>query len=104
MYLLDHPTCNCLQQAALDALYNWIMARGWESKSVESQMEDAKGTQPDGAQRPLTDAERHKKRERENMRLARARILQQLEAATNDRYKELLRQELTALEKRINGG
>ena len=92
------------QQPALDALYNWIMARGWESKSVESQMEDAKGTQPDGVQRPLTDEERHKKRERENLRLARARILQQLEAATNDRYKELLRQELTELEKRINGG
>ena len=79
------------------------MARGWESKSVESQMEDAKGTWPDGVQRPLTDEERHKKRERENLRLARARILQQLEAATNDRYKELLRQELTELEKRING-
>ena len=79
------------------------MARGWESKSVESQMEDSKGTLPDGVQHPLTDEERHKKRERENLRLARARILQQLEAATNERYKELLRQELSELEKRING-
>jgi hypothetical protein len=79
------------------------MARGWESKSVESQMEDARGSQRDGVQRPVTEQERHKKRERENLRLARARILQQLEASTNDRYKELLRKELSELEKRING-
>lgn len=78
------------------------MARGWESKSVESQIEDA-GEESSETQRPLTDEERSKKRERGNWMLARARVLQQLEAASNERYKELLRQELSDLEKKING-
>lgn len=66
-------------------------------------MEEATGSQTDSSQRPLTDEERSKKRKRENLILARARILHLMEEATNDRYKELLRQELSELETRING-
>lgn len=66
-------------------------------------MEEATGSQTDSSQRPLTDEERSKKRKRENLILARARILHLMEEATNDRYKELLRQELSELEARING-
>jgi hypothetical protein len=76
------------------------MARGWESKSVESQMEQA-GTAPTNGKARLTDGEKHAKRERENLILARARVLQQLENSSNERYKELLRQELGELDKKI---
>lgn len=65
-------------------------------------MEEAKGSQTDGSKRPLTEEERSKKRKRENLVLARARILHLLEESTNDRYKELLRQELNELDTRIN--
>lgn len=87
---------------ARENLYNKNMARGWESKSVESQMEEAKASQTDGSQRPLTEEERNKKRKRENLLLARARILHLLEEASNDRYKQLLQTELSELDTRIN--
>jgi hypothetical protein len=78
------------------------MARGWESKSVESQMEEASGAQPNGHNHPLTEADKHRKRERENLILARARVLQQLEASSNERYKKLLQQELSDLERKLH--
>lgn len=77
------------------------MARGWESKSVEAQMDEAKEPPPDGVKRPLTEADKSRKRERENLMLARARVLQQLEASTNERYKELLQRELNDLDGQI---
>jgi TATA-binding protein-associated factor Taf7 len=77
------------------------MARGWESTSVESQMEETR-EQSNGAQHPLTEEEKNRTRERGNWMLARARVLHLLEAATNERYKELLRQELSELESKIN--
>ncbi len=77
------------------------MARGWESKSVESQIDDARELPPD-AKRALTQTEKNRKRERENLILARARVLQQLENCGNGRYKELLDRELSELEKQIS--
>jgi hypothetical protein len=78
------------------------MARGWESKSVEAQMDTAKEPPSNNSRHSVSDAEKKARREREGLTLVRARIQQQLEAATNERYKELLRQELGELEKRIN--
>lgn len=65
-------------------------------------MEEAKGSQTDGSQRPLTEEERNKKRKRDNLLLARARILHLLEESSNDRYKQLLQKELSELDTRIN--
>jgi hypothetical protein len=79
------------------------MARGWESKSVESQIDDAK-TQHSEGKPPLTDGEKHAKRERQNLILARARVLHLLDTSANERYKELLRKELSELEKKISPG
>lgn len=79
------------------------MARGWESKSVESQIEDARQAQSNGESSRLSAGEKNAKRERANLMLARARVLHLLEAATNERYKELLRQELKELETKIGG-
>lgn len=76
------------------------MARGWESKSVESQMESAeeKASVPRGAM-TLEEAARH--RQRESLRLARARVKQQLESATEPRYVKLLNDTLQDLEARL---
>ena len=54
------------------------MARGWESKSVESQIEDA-----DRSDRtePLTPEQREILRKREGLELSRRRVLRDLEAA-----------------------
>ncbi len=55
------------------------MARGWESKSVESQIEDrAAGREQSGL---LTPEEREVRHKRESLELSRRRVLQDIEAA-----------------------
>jgi hypothetical protein len=77
------------------------MARGWESKSVEAQMETAKENQSAGAKAPLTDEERKRQREREGLRLSRAYVLHQMESSTNDLYIESLRKALNDIEQKL---
>jgi hypothetical protein len=77
------------------------MARGWESKSVEAQQEDAntKSAQP---KIKLSAEVAARQRDREALRLSRQRVLQQLEAAQNPRHRELLQRELTALDEKLS--
>lgn len=56
------------------------MARGWESKSVESQV--AEGRQIEGRQGTLNSDERELHQKRSKLELSRARVLQELEATT----------------------
>jgi hypothetical protein len=77
------------------------MARGWESKSVESQMEEAKDDQAAGAKRQITDAERKDQLERDNLKLSRAYVVSQIEASTNERYSESLRQALNEIDRKL---
>ncbi len=76
------------------------MARGWESKSVEAQMESAE-EKPSG-NRPLSAEEAARQRERESLRLSRARVLQQLENAREPRYVKLLNDALEDLNSRLS--
>ncbi len=77
------------------------MARGWESKAVEAQIEE-------GKQRPMeaiasTDStDRRLRQERlESLRLSRSRILQQLEQARHASYREVLTNGLKAIEQEL---
>src|SRR5690348_9062542 len=66
-----------------------IMARGWESKSVEQQQDLASSAHK--ARRPaLTAEEAERQRQLASLRLARARVEQQLAVATNPRYRQTL--------------
>lgn len=77
------------------------MARGWESKSVEAQIEEKSGSnQSDKASRP-TSEEVAAKRKRANLLLSRKRILEQLSSSTSERYSEMLRRSLSDLEKQL---
>jgi hypothetical protein len=76
------------------------VARGWESKSVEAQQAEAgeKSSQP----RARMSAEQAAAfRQRENLMLARQRVLQQLEANSNPRHRQLLQDALAALEEKL---
>ena len=79
------------------------MARGWESKSVEEQQ--AESSRPAGTPTahsvPQTEAERRRAQQRESLRLARARIEQQLAAAKDERYAAQLRAALQELDRRM---
>jgi len=77
------------------------MARGWESKSVESQIDEASQKQSSNSSALLNDEQKKAKREREILLLARARVLHQIEASTNERYIALRRQALSELDKKI---
>ncbi len=76
------------------------MARGWESKSVEAQMEESHAAKP--ANRPaLTPEQLQRERKKADLTLSRKRIAQQLDATGNERYSELLRRTLADLDAQI---
>jgi len=76
------------------------MARGWESKSVEAQQENAKDGKAPGGQ-VLSEEERKRKRERDGLRLSRTYILHQIESSSNERYTETLRKALSEIEQKL---
>jgi hypothetical protein len=78
------------------------MARGWESKSVESQIESAQSRRPAsrGAALSAMDAERIRKRE--SLLMSRTRVVHDIDAAHNPRYREILLAALKHLDQKLS--
>jgi hypothetical protein len=76
------------------------MARGWESKSVEAQQAEAVEKHP-RPNPPLTAEQALRRREQDGLRLARNRVLQQLQANLNPRHRKLLEEELAELDSKL---
>ena len=77
------------------------MARGWESKSVEDQMDEAKADR-DAQIKPrlsIEDRERHTRAE--SLRLSRSRIVGLLKSARNERYRAQLERTLAELDAQL---
>jgi hypothetical protein len=77
------------------------MARGWESKSVEAQIESAQSRPARVTDSGLSAAEVMLVREREIVMLSRTRVLHELETSKNPRYVTLLNRELKVLEEKL---
>ena len=77
------------------------MARGWESKSVEIQIESAQTARSIKNAVPLSAEELRIARERESLELSRKRVCHDLEAATNPRYREQLEATIRYLDGKI---
>ena len=77
------------------------MARGWESKSVESQMDAVEERRASGDKAGLSEDQKRTKRERAVLVLARANLLQQMEASTSERYRETIQRTLKDLDEKI---
>lgn len=77
------------------------MARGWESKSIESQIEDAQSKRRDAARRQMSPASAEKNRRRESLLLSRTRVLRDLEATQNPRYRQTLSEALKHLDQKL---
>jgi hypothetical protein len=76
------------------------MARGWESKSVEAQQDEAAGkTTPEKPR--LTPEEAKRLREREALRLSLQSVVQRLQHSRDPRHRALLEQALADLERKI---
>ena len=71
------------------------MARGFESKSVESQQNTDSRPDRGGA---LTPEQRELKKKREGLELSRRRILQEMETARSDARRAYLEQTLAFLD------
>lgn len=78
------------------------MARGWESKAVEAQLEetDMRAAERSGGAE-LSPAVRARQERVESLRLSRTRTLAQLERATNQAHRAMLERTLRALEQEM---
>jgi hypothetical protein len=83
------------------AAYNRYMARGWESKSVEAQIEESVASGPAKSKAQLTAEELERRQKKADLMLSRSRIVQQLEESSNERYSDLLRRTLADLDAQI---
>ena len=77
------------------------MARGWESKAVEAQMEEAREAFRMG-KAPARTAAGEISRERRSLLLAKTRIQNEMDATANDRYRDLLGTSLAAIDKQLS--
>jgi hypothetical protein len=75
------------------------MARGWESKSVESQIEDADSRSERGA--ALTPEQREIEQKRRGLDLSRRRVLQEIETTRSEVRRASLEQALASLDEEI---
>jgi molecular chaperone GrpE (heat shock protein) len=76
------------------------MARGWESKSVESQIEAA--DERTRARKNSANTEQMAiEQERASLELSRSRVLRDMESATHDGYKAIVQRSLDYLDQKL---
>lgn len=78
------------------------MAKGWESKSVEDQIEQPQITKQANHKSQLTPQQMDAHRRKEVLLLSRARVEKDLNASQNPRYKEQLTRALADLDAQIS--
>jgi hypothetical protein len=77
------------------------MARGWESKSVESQIESAESRRAATQSVSINPREAERIKKRESLLLSRTRVVHDLESAHNPRYREILLAALKHLDDKL---
>ena len=77
------------------------MARGWESKEVESQIEAAEARASISKKKKITEEQVQIQREREGLELSRTRVVRDLASAVNPKYREQLQRSLEHLDEKL---
>ncbi|HWF03834.1 MAG TPA: hypothetical protein VHA06_09115 [Candidatus Angelobacter sp.] len=78
------------------------MARGWESKSVEEQIElAAEKAASLKTETRVNEAEATRQRELDSLQLSRTRVLQDIASASNPKYREQLQRSLDFLDEKL---
>ena len=77
------------------------MARGWESKDVESQVEATEFPQQKAPSGPKSPEQIKREQQRKDLQLSRTRILNDLASATHPNHRKSLEAALAHLEKKI---
>ena len=78
------------------------MARGWESKSVEAQIDAAVAKRSSAIRKQESKEQLEQVRERESLVLSRTRISRELENVTSSRYRAVLEKALADLNTKID--
>jgi len=81
--------------------HNLDMARGWESKDIESQLASKENMAAPGKARKAQD-QLEKDRERANIELSRKHILNDLETATHPNHRKMLEAALDHLNEKLH--
>jgi hypothetical protein len=77
------------------------MARGWESKDIESQVASRETMAAPGTAKKAQD-QLEKDRERANIELSRKHILQDMETATHPNHRKQLEMALAHLDQKLD--
>jgi hypothetical protein len=77
------------------------VARGWESKSVEDQINERETQAKKPAKKPRSADEIQRHSKRESIVLARSRTLAAMESSRDDRYRALLKRTLDHLDSEL---
>jgi hypothetical protein len=77
------------------------VARGWESKSVEEQINNRQNESETSGKKTLSRLEIEQKSKRESMLLARARTTTALQSTRDKRYRALLERTLAHLDSEL---
>ncbi|MGA2987573.1 MAG: hypothetical protein ABSG32_27600 [Terriglobia bacterium] len=77
------------------------MARGWESKSVELQMETSQLERKETAKNRVTPEMAEAQRKKETLLLARTHLHQQIQASQHPRHRDMLQNALVELERQL---
>jgi hypothetical protein len=77
------------------------MARGWESKSVEAQMEATGLAKEKAEKKDQADIDLARSQARKDLELSRVRISNDLQSATNPNHRKSLEAALAHLDKKI---
>jgi hypothetical protein len=78
------------------------MARGWESKSVEAQIDEAENHRSAVLENAPRPEMLELIRKRETIVLSRTRVVRELQSAQNPRYKAVLSKALADLEAQLS--
>jgi hypothetical protein len=74
------------------------MARGWESKAIESQMEDKGRTDSSGRRQALSPEQRARQERKRTLELVKARLSADLAASRVEAHRRMLEQALAAID------
>ncbi len=77
------------------------MARGWESKSVESQMESYEAERRAAGGQQVTPEQIERQRQKESLLLSRTRVLNDLNESRHPRHRKILESSLAFLDAKL---
>jgi hypothetical protein len=77
------------------------MARGWESKAVEGQVQEFQEKESGNRKRQLTPEQLESRRQREVLLLSRSRVQKDLQTSQNPRHRDQLNRALADIEAQL---